>query len=453
MTRRAALPENVLAKVMNGKLPHANPRHYLLSPGEGRAALTKLGLNYPDPVKWIHQEQTLNDRTTCEEDYPIEPKSVPPDFWPEKQPVFWLAEFEAPKDEFRLFQNPTKSLPWYLSDGRSASFSHLVHPLSVPYFLSRKMKAARWKAPRFLATPMASHRTLLVWSPRSKRPPFSVKTSVNVWIGGLNRNVKLKGIRLSVGMSSLLAEVPRSELERQGILLIDDPIGLMHKQTNAGLLTRESPWKLDAGEEIVPMFSLVASRNSPRPRIVDLIKASRLGPVAWVDKFIFTPLIYQAYFLGMTEGIVGEMHEQNILMELRDGAPTKRFWHRDLGGFLLDRHLRRLAGKGYAQLPPRIHERHLGKDIPVFHLLLGMYLHGSLGYAVSHALQNHFAVRAEDFAAVYQRRVSTLQHRILSAVGIRTTSNFEKDLDRYRQRKRPGFAWPWKSLKEALRDW
>lgn len=438
---------------MKGKLPDANPGHYLLSRRAGLAALNKLSLNYPDPVKWIHQEQNLNDRTICEEDYSIEPKSVPPDFWPEMQPVFWLPEFEAPKNEFRLFQNPTKPVPWYLSAGSSSFFSHPVHPLSVNYYLSRKMKSARWRTPRFLATPMASHRTLLAWSPRSKRPPFSVKTSVNVWIGGLNRNLKLDEIRLSVGMSSLLAEVPRSEMEAQGILLIDDLIGLLHEQTNAGLLARESPSKLDAGEEILPMFSLVASRNSGRPRIVDLIKASRLGPVAWVNKFIFTPLIYQAYFLGMTEGLVGEMHEQNILMELRDGVPTRRFWHRDLGGFLLDRHLRRLAGRGFAQLPAHIHERHLGRDIAVFHLLLGMYLHGSLGYAVSHALRNHFAVSAEELTAVYKQRVSSLQHQILSAVGIRTTSNFEKDLDRYRKRKQPGFIWPWKSLKEALRVW
>jgi len=32
----------------------------------------------------------------------------------------------------------------------------------------------------------------------------------------------------------------------------------------------------------------------------DLIKASRLDAVAWVDKFIFAPLIYQAYFFVRT---------------------------------------------------------------------------------------------------------------------------------------------------------
>lgn len=439
--------------MMTGKIPDANPQHYLRPPAAGRAALKKLSLNYPDPVKWIHQEQKLNDRAVSKGDYPIQPTSVAPDFWPEQQPVFWLPEFEAPRDQFRLFQNPTRPLPWYLSGSSSEFYSHLVHPLTVPYFLNRDMKGARWRNPRFLATPMASHRTLLVWSPQSSLPPFSVKISLNVWIGGLNRNVRLKEIRRSVGMSSLLAGIRKADLERQGILLLDDPVGLVHKQTNAGLLARDTPSKLDAGEEIVPVFSLVASTHSKRPRIVDLVTSSRLEPTSWVDEFIFTPLIYQAYFLGMTEGLVGEMHEQNILMELRDGVPTKRFWHRDLGGFLVDRDLRRLADKGFEGLPPSIHQRHLGRNIAVFHSVLRMYLQESLGHAVGHALRNHFEIPADDFADVYNVRASELQNVIFSADGIRTTRNFEKDLERYRKRKRPGCTWRWKSLEEALRDW
>jgi len=254
-------------------------------------------------------------------------------------------------------------------------------------------------------------------------------------------------------MSTLLAGIPRADLVRQGILLLDDPVGLVHKQTNAGLLARDLPWKLDAGEEIVPVFSLLASPHGGRPRIVDLVTSSRLEPTAWVDRFIFTPLIYQAYFLGMTEGLVGEMHEQNILMELRDGIPTKRFWHRDLGGFGVDRDLRRLANKGFEGLPAGIHLRHLGRDPAVFHLLLRMYLQESMGYAVGHALRNHFEIPTDDFADLYNVRASELQNVIFSAIGIRTTRNFEKDLDRYRKRKVQSLTWRWNNLEEALRDW
>lgn len=438
---------------MTGRIPNANPRHYLRPPAAGRAALKKLSLNYPDPVKWIQQEQRLNDRTISVGDYPIQPTSVPPEFRPEQQPVFWLPEFEAPEEQFRLYQNPKRALPWYLSGTSPGFYSHPVHPLSVRYFLNRGMKGARWREPRFLATPMASHRTLLVWNPQSGTPPFSVKASLNLWVGGLNRNVRLKEIRRSVGMSSLLAGIPGAGLARQGILLLDDATGLLHKQTNAGLLARDAPWKLGAGEEIIPLFSLVASPPGGRPRIVDLITSSRLEPTAWVDKFILRPLIYQAYFLGMTEGLVGEMHEQNVLMELRDGVPTRRFWQRDLGGFLLDHQLRRLANKGFEELPAGVHQRHLGPDMSVFHLILRMYLQESMGHAVGHALRKHFEIPADDFADLYSVRVRELQNIILSAEGIRTTGKFEKDLERYRKRKKPGFTWRWKSLEKALRDW
>jgi hypothetical protein len=260
-------------------------------------------------------------------------------------------------------------------------------------------------------------------------------------------------MKRSVGMSSLLAAIPGKVLRQQGILLLDDPLGLVHKQTNAGLLTRDAPSKLGRGEEIVPLFSLFASAHSGRPRIVDLINSSGLEPVAWVDEFIFTPLIYQAYFLGMTEGLVGEMHEQNILMELRHGRPTKRFWHRDLGGFLLDRDLRRLAGKGFEGLPPGIHERHLGSDMPVFHLVLRMYLQESTGHAVAHAMQNHFQIPDDDFAELYDTRASALQNLIFAANHVRTTKHFEKDLARHRKQKLRGCTWRWKSLHEAIKDW
>ncbi len=428
-----------------------SPTRYLRPSAAGRAALKKLGANYPDPVKWIHQEQRLNDRTSSTEYYSIQPTSVPPEFWPERQPVFWLPEFEAPKDQFRLFQNPARPVPWYLSGSRPEFYSYLVHPLTVQYFLDRDIKGARWRKPRFLATPMASHRTLLVWDPRSDRPPFAVKTSLNRWIAGQNRNVRLKEVGRSVAVSSLLAG-REANLKGQGILLLDDPVGLMPKGANAGLVTRDIPWRLGAGEEIVPLFSLLASSRG-RPRIVDLIAASRLAPLAWVDKFIFAPLVYQAYFLGMTEGLLGEMHEQNVLMELRDGVPTKRFWHRDLGGFVFDRELRRLANKGFAELPAGIQQRHLGRGLAVFHLVLRMYLRGSMAYAIGETLRKHFEIPADSVAELYDVRVSELQKLILAANGIRTTKNAEKDLERYRTRKLPGGTWRWKSLREALRDW
>jgi hypothetical protein len=226
----------------------------------------------------------------------------------------------------------------------------------------------------------------------------------------------------------------------------------MPRQTNAGLVTRDIPWRLGAGKEIVPVFSLLASSRG-RPRIVDLIAASRLAPTAWVDRFIITPLVYQAYFLGMTEGLLSEMHEQNLLMELRHGVPTRRFWYRDLGGFVFDGELRRLAGKGFEGLAAGTHQRHLGRGLAVFHLVLRMYLRASLVYAIGEALQKYFDVRRDSVTDLYDARVSGLQKLILSANGMRTTKSCEKDLERYRERKRPSRNWPWKSLREALRDW
>jgi hypothetical protein len=75
-----------------------------------------------------------------------------------------------------------------------------------------------------------------------------------------------------------------------------------------------------------------------------------------------------------------------------------------------------------------------------------------VGYGTGQALRNHFEIPADNFADLYNVRVGELQNLILSAEGIRTTGKFEKDLDRYRKRKTPGFTWRWKSLEKALRD-
>jgi hypothetical protein len=82
-----------------------------------------------------------------------------------------------------------------------------------------------------------------------------------------------------------------------------------------------------------------------------------------------------------------------------------------------------------------------------------MYLHESTGYAIGYALGKHFRVPTEDFAGLYNLRVGELQKAVLSANWVGTTSNSEKDLDRYRKRKQLSFNWPWKSMAEALRIW
>jgi hypothetical protein len=154
----------------------------------------------------------------------------------------------------------------------------------------------------------------------------------------------------------------------------------------------------------------------------------------------------------MTEGLVGENHEQNILMELRNGVPTKRFWYRDLGGFRVDNELRRLANKGLEALPRHIHLGDLGEQCDIFHRWHHLYLQGSIGAAIGKALRPYFEIPNDDFAGLFNARASKFQNMIFSANGINITSNFEKDFARYRKRKRSSLTWRWKNLGEALRD-
>src|SRR5881392_4061711 len=97
-------------------------------------------------------------------------------------------------------------------------------------------------------------------------------------------------------------------------------------------------------------------------------------------------------------------------------------------------------------LPKGIHQRHLGRDCVVFQRVLRMYLQQSTGHAVGQALRNHFEISSDDFAGLYNLRASKLQNLIFSADGIRTSRNYEKDVERYRKRKIPRLTWPWENL-------
>ena len=76
-----------------------------------------------------------------------------------------------------------------------------------------------------------------------------------------------------------------------------------------------------------------------------------------------------------------------------------------------------------------------------------------MGHAIVEVLRKHFDITAEGLTALYDIRVRKLQKLIFAANGIRTTKDCERDLDWYRQRKRPGCTWPWRNLREALREW
>jgi len=102
--------------MMRGKAPNANPRHYLLTRAAGRAALDKLSLRYPDPVKWIHQEQTLNDRIVRKGDYPIHPTSVPSDFWPEVNRFFGCRNSKHRRTNFVYFKIRHERYPGIFQD-------------------------------------------------------------------------------------------------------------------------------------------------------------------------------------------------------------------------------------------------------------------------------------------------------------------------------------------------
>jgi hypothetical protein len=111
-----------------------------------------------------------------------------------------------------------------------------------------------------------------------------------------------------------------------------EPAGLVAADSGSGWLLRLLPSMLRQSDrsELIPAFSLIASRDGRPPRMVDLIRGSRLEPEAFVIEKLLTPYVGTLAYLMFEHGIHLEAHAQNVLFEIRDESLTGKVILRDL---------------------------------------------------------------------------------------------------------------------------
>ncbi len=364
--------------------------------GPGQAGLPA------DVARAIGYEQTLNDRVENTEVFEsIKARvAVDPRYSPGTQPVFSLKTLLIPAEELDILSvEPLPDTLVVRQDGREY-VKFFIHPESEKLFakLIRKYAAGA----EVLATPLASYRSLVAWPATNPETPFGVKVSLDRVIGRARRNIKRKDIRRQVGFAALVRTLDRDELARRGILFVDEPGGVVPKGMDQGYSLRTLP-RAEAGVDIVPMFSLYARpKGGGEPLIVRLIRESGLLPEEFIREYLIEPLLQQATYLGVTEGIVGERHEQNMLIELRDGKPTRRFYYRDYGGFGVDTRLRAAAGKKMDFLPTGVHQKDLHASSLVQNEI--NYVRESNLFALRAAVEPYFpSITAEWISSTFEQ--------------------------------------------------
>ncbi|OQW54628.1 MAG: hypothetical protein A4S09_05585 [Proteobacteria bacterium SG_bin7] len=332
-------------------------------------------------------EQVLNDKVEDTKNFfSIHDAKLDAPYRPESQTEFPLAAFWVPSDELVIL-NTNKQIPdLRLQDSDGGKTLFFVHPESANFFAERFNKSEKTNA--FVATPLASYRSLIVWDPKNPTPPMNLKVSLNKKIGETSRMMTRSQIERATAMSLILKKVNMQFLNQRGIYFVDEPFSVFLKDLEVGYSLRELP-KMNKESVLAPMFSLYASRRG-KPIIVDLVEKSRLPAKTFLGEKIIRPMVEHMFILVFEEGVVGEPHEQNVMVEIRDGKLTGKFYYRDLAGFAVNPEMRLAAGKDMSFIPATFNKKSLKVERAKVVDNLMSYLAGSNFYALGEAVKTYF---------------------------------------------------------------
>jgi hypothetical protein len=301
----------------------------------------------PAPIReWMDLEQTLLTRRVGigHIDTPRGHRLTP-----ESRAIFAVESYWLPADEAHVFEAdalpPELAAQFLRTRDGTREVRYLVHPESRGAIERSGVLHHATPGEPLLATATSSSRTLLTWDPANPAVPFFAKLSLDQKLYGLDRMINGAQVARSLGVERILArstDLPRS------FRWLPEVLGVMpHGPERGGMILRTIPADLLSGDRrLIPLFALgPAGPAGEAPILARMIARSGKSAPDFVRDRIIRPFVREYVALLDDHGIVSEPHAQNVLLEVgRDGMPTGRFVHRDLGGFVPD--LERRAAKG-----------------------------------------------------------------------------------------------------------
>jgi siderophore synthetase component len=207
-----------------------------------------------------------------------------------------------------------------------------------------------------------------VWNPKTDEAPFGMKVSLDAKIGGTMRNLSQSQIERSAASSALINTFKNDpSLEKEGIIFQDEPFSVYLKDKKYGFSYRDLPPITSKETEVLPMFSLYStSADGGDSPIIKMIRSEiskfpgrdkKEVAKEFIEKTIIEPLSRHYTYLSLSQGFVGEPHEQNVSIELKEGMPTGKFYYKDLAGFHINPEMRKAQGLDMSFLPKGINPR------------------------------------------------------------------------------------------------
>lgn len=227
---------------------------------------------------------------------------------------FDIKSYWIPKDDIDYFFINTELKDIFIQDEK---FLFLVHPESEKFYTEFTENKEPGKIFKGLAT--SSQRTVLTFVGNIY---FFVKLSLDLFIGGTNRNIGKKEIVRSIGTTKFLRNIKTPNMFEY----FPEVISAIPKNfERGGMIVREIPdfmYKYD----IFPIFSVFTKNENG----IYILKYDYLK---WIDNLIY--LFIKQYLELCSMGITTQSHSQNLLLAL-DGDKILFFIYRDFGGFSID---------------------------------------------------------------------------------------------------------------------
>lgn len=339
---------------------------------------------------YLYNEQSVNDKVeNLKEFSTINDVTLPKKYRPESNQNFDLDTYIIPSSDLVII-NTNGKIPEQLvgQNHEVESYNFFIHPLSRDFF-APYLKDYPLNSQVAKATATSSYRSVLVWNKEgpSKNKIFNLKISLDAEIGSTRRVLSRGQIERASATSLALKITDLNKYQKSGIHFINEPFSVYLKKFEYGYSYRELP-HLQADEEIIPLFSLYATKNRPKSMLQNLIEKSGQGYREFVSENIIIPLTLHMLEMYFQDGLIPEPHEQNVCIKLKNGKLTKEFYYRDLAGFHFDPEARRSAGKSMNFLPAnfKIESLKLGRVDLISNIQ--SYLLNSNFYALRSALES-----------------------------------------------------------------
>ncbi len=285
--------------------------------------------------KLLFAEQLLIDRSVDEQ--LIMPPTITGQgvqYRPESQQWFKVKSIWIPEDDLQIAEIPNSffhNSKFIKKLNGKRYFKFLIHPESEIFY--KKLIDKYKNAGNFLATSTSSSRTVLVTD--QKGSFFFAKLSLDVELGGVVRTIPKSEVARSVGLTQYTDDI---QSPNQSFQIIREPLGINPKGFDrGGQILREIPKEaFKNGKTLVPLFSLYSTASGKNTLLKKMISGQK-DPINFIKQKILAPFAKAWIDWAVDADLVMEAHAQNVLIQLdKNGLPTGKFYHRDLGGFNAD---------------------------------------------------------------------------------------------------------------------